>query len=140
VVLNADDVLLPWSAEAIMGIWRTHREIRLLGGNAIVFRRPAALISAASYPKSFAQQPLPDIRRPEDIITYERGSDLNMTMSSMSFVRSAWQAVGGFRPKEKRVFWSDDRDFQLRVGCLFPVAIIDEPLVMYRMGTSTWNG
>jgi hypothetical protein len=58
-------------------------------------------------------------------------------MSGCSFLKSAWEAVGGFYSFKKRVCSYDDRDFQMRVSALFDVAVIQEPLTFYRINSST---
>jgi hypothetical protein len=63
-----------------------------------------------------------------------------MTQSGCAFLRSAWEGAGGFLPFSERVCSHDDRDFQMRVAALFPVAVVDEPVAFYRLGRSSKKG
>jgi hypothetical protein len=64
-----------------------------------------------------------------------------MTHSGMTVLRAAWAVVGGYRSDPRaRVVPYSDRDFQLRVASLYPIAVIDEPLVWWRSDSSVDAG
>jgi hypothetical protein len=63
-----------------------------------------------------------------------------MTMSGCSFLKSAWEFVGGFYPLERRVSIHDDRDFQMRVCCFFNIGISNEISALWRSDSSTGMG
>lgn len=137
VVLNADDALLPYSINLIRYVFNEFADIRLFGGSSIWFTRSATLRLAKSFPPRLDYTPKLHRIEPEEALRFSSLNDINMTMSSSAFVRSAWVAAGGFRSFDERICSHDDRDFQMRVASLFPVAIVDEPLAWYRTGTST---
>jgi hypothetical protein len=81
------------------------------------------------------------VHRPEDVRALRRPEDLNMTHSGMTLRRSAWELVGGYRSRVgDRLVPFSDRDLQLRVAALYPVAVIDAPLVWWRSDSSVDGG
>jgi glycosyltransferase involved in cell wall biosynthesis len=135
IVLNADDVLVPDALEKIFFAFESHPELAMVGGSSIWFsatKRPAHVQRPA------AELPL-TIYVPEGTARYKELNDLNMTQSSCSFFRFAWEGVGGYWPRGKRVHSRacEDRDFQMRVNTLFPVGVFtDYPLAYYRTDSS----
>ena len=65
-----------------------------------------------------------------------------MTHTGSCFFKIAWEAVGGYRvDKEKRAVPFSDRDFQLRVNAVWPVAVAYEtPLTLWRKDSSVDAG
>jgi hypothetical protein len=65
-----------------------------------------------------------------------------MTHSGSCFFKVAWEAVGGYQAvKAKRVVPFSDRDFQLRINAVWPVAVAYEtPLTLWREGSSVDAG
>jgi hypothetical protein len=65
-----------------------------------------------------------------------------MTHSGSCFLKSAWAVVGGYRPdKSERIVPYSDRDFQLRVNAVWPVAVAYEtPFSFWRNDSSLDSG
>lgn len=65
-----------------------------------------------------------------------------MSHSGLSFLKIAWETVGGYIPKIKnRVIMFSDRDFQLRVNSVYPIAIIENAaLSFWRINSSVDQG
>jgi GT2 family glycosyltransferase len=81
------------------------------------------------------------VHRPEQVRALRRAEDLNMTHSGMTLRRAAWQLVGGYRSRVgDRLVPFSDRDLQLRVAALYPVAVLDAPLVWWRSDSSVDGG
>ena len=135
IILNDDDLLVPDALEKIFFAFESHPELAMVGGSSIWFsvtERPAHVQRPA------AELPL-TVYAPEGTTSYKELNDLNMTQSSCSFFRFAWEAVGGYRPRGKRVHpqAAEDRDFQMRVNALFPVGVFtDYPLAYWRSDSS----
>ncbi|WP_147654395.1 glycosyltransferase family 2 protein [Methanomassiliicoccus luminyensis] len=140
MVLNADDCLLPYAYDAVARTFDRFPDARLVGGGSIPFADPSTLRLSAHLPVRLGYLHEATVLRPEQVRRVKELNDVNMTMSSCSFTRSAWKAVDGFWPFDRRVCSHDDRDFQLRVGCLFPIALIEEPLAFYRTNSSLARG
>lgn len=136
VILNDDDMLLPDCLEKIVGTYEANPDIYMLGGSSLWFdegtpppNRPA--LSLADL----------ELRRyqPSDAPGYRDLNDLNMTHSSSSFFKVAWEAVGGYLPPRKRIHpgANEDRDFQMRVSALFRVGVyVDYPFAYWRTDSS----
>jgi glycosyltransferase involved in cell wall biosynthesis len=136
VVLNADDYLLKFSIPTVLALFNEYPTIRMAGGGSIAFLRDEALNFNKSMPDELGYVPLPVLYGPKQANEYKSLNDINLTMSSCTFLRSAWEAVDGYWPFEKRVCSFDDRDFEMRVSALFDVAVIGEPLCFYRLTSS----
>ncbi len=140
IMLNADDVLNNLTIKTIMYFYEQLPTIRLLGGGALAFSDDSCLRFNQILPDFLPYIPKHKIYNQTNAKHYQHMNDINMTMSGSSFLKSAWQAVGGFYPYKKRVCTYDDRDFHIRVSSLFDVAIIEEPLAFYRVNTGIGVG
>lgn len=140
IVLNADDVLTRYAFRAVVAVLENYDTVRLVGGGSIPFDDPALLAKNAAFPEQLPYLPQPAIFQPGDAYNFTAPNDINMTMSGCAFLRSAWQAAGGFWDFARRVCSFDDRDFQMRVCALFPVAVLPEPLAFYRVNGSVGRG
>ncbi len=133
-VLNADDVLAPDCLRVVTQLLCRHPQLFMLGSTSVTFRE------VVEVERLFHdREPDLDVRvyTPEDALHFTAMRDLNMTQSSCSFLRSAWQAVGGYFPRQRRVCSYDDRDFQMRVCSLFPVGVLENyALAGWRDGSS----
>lgn len=135
IVLNDDDLLVPDALEKIFFAFESDPELAMVGGSSIWF---SATERPAHVQRPAAKLPL-TVYAPEGTASYKELNDLNMTQSSCSFFRFAWEAVGGYRPRGKRVHpqAAEDRDFQMRVNALFPVGVFtDYPLAYWRSDSS----
>jgi glycosyltransferase involved in cell wall biosynthesis len=134
VVLNADDLLTPDCLELISSTYEIHKDIYMLGGSSLWFE------SSDSLPKhkliSINNLKLTKYG-PQDAIKFNKLNSINMSQSSCSFFKSAWEVVGGYLPKEERVCSFDDRDFQMRVCSVLPVGVYKTyPMEFYRTDSS----
>ena len=136
MVLNADDLLTPDCFEKVLHGLDSTPGIVMIGGSSLWFSAneppPALTLLDASRIKL-------DVRDPSAVATYRHLNDLNMTQSSCTFFKGAWEAVGGYRPKGRPVhpLANEDRDFQMRVNALYPVGVYsDYPLAWYRTDSS----
>ena len=134
IMLNADDCLMRYTINTILDIFYNNSAIYMVGSPHISFDNREdtgrKILKLNDYlPKNLPYKPKYQIIKPEYVLNYKHTNDINMTMSSCSFLKSAWLTVGGFKPFKERVCPHDDRDFQMRVSALFNVAIInDTPL------------
>lgn len=140
IILNADDCLLSYSLNTIMSIFEYDHSISMVGGGSIWFKDDRTIRLNKDLPDKLSYEPHYKMFGPEQAKLFTHQNDINMTMSSCSFLKSAWQTVGGFKEFKSRVCSFDDRDFQMRVCSFFNVAIIDEPLALYRINSSVCKG
>jgi glycosyltransferase involved in cell wall biosynthesis len=136
IILNADDALLPFTINLILRLFHDLPEIRLFGGSSIWFDDDTVLRLNRYFPTELDYVPKLNLFTPEQVLNFQKSSDLLMTMSGSAVLRSAWQAVDGFKPLRDRIFRIDDRDFQLRVAALFPVVTVNEPVAYWRKNSS----
>jgi len=140
IILNADDLLLPYALDVIFKVLREDAEVRLVGGGAVRFSQDATLALMNVFPRALDHRPSYRRAGPEQAWSFSHPNDINMTFSGSAFFRSAWEAVGGFKPFEDRVCSHDDRDFEMRVAALFQVAVVDEPVAFVCGTRSTQRG
>lgn len=133
IILNDDDLLVPDCLEKVIVLLNLNRQVYLVGGSSIWFedKLPKHTIFPFKKVKTI-------FFRPEQAKNFKEFNDINMTHSSTSFFKVAWEAVGGYREKNKRLHidLNEDRDFQMRMAALFPVAVINYPLAYWRTDSS----
>jgi glycosyltransferase involved in cell wall biosynthesis len=136
-VLNDDDWLSADTLVAVLDVLRDDAAIALVGTGSRWFEGQGAPPESVPPPDAARVT----VYRPEDVRTMRRPEDLNMTHSGMTLHRSAWELVGGYRSRVgDRLVPFSDRDLQLRVAALYPVAVIDAPLVWWRSDSSVDGG
>ena len=143
MILNDDDYLMHDSIEVTHQILKKYPKAALLGGHSLHFGGN----SLGSTPKMI-QSICPvenikiDLRLPEQVESYRKYNDINMTHSGSSFYKFAWKSIGGYySDKSKRLVHFSDRDFQLRMNALFPVALSNiTPLSCWRNDSSVDQG
>jgi GT2 family glycosyltransferase len=126
MILNDDDYLMHDVVDVVIRLFDRYREVVLIGGTSSHFTDERELVKANKTMACFADADAIklDIRRPSDVLNYRHYNDLNMTHSGCCFLKSAWERVGGYYPdKRKRLIPFSDRDFQLRVNAIFPIAV-----------------
>lgn len=135
VILNDDDMLTADSIEKIATAFTNNPDIYMVGGSSLWIEGNGApkhtIVNYDSLKLTVTQ--------PADTWQFKLLNDLNMTHSSCSFFKVAWQTVGGYMPKNRRLLpeMNEDRDFQMRVNALFPVGVFkDYPLAYWRSDTS----
>ena len=116
----------------------------MVGGSSIHFRSDAELdnLLKSRQRNAVGSSIELSIRQPSDVYSYRRYNDLNMTHSGSCFLKSAWKMVGGYySDKRERLVPFSDRDFQLRINALFPVAVSSDILFSFwRSNSSVDNG
>lgn len=140
IMLNADDALTRYAIPTILDILERYPEVRMAGGECCPFDDPAILARNNQLPTRLPYQPEPRIFTPADALSFHHPNDINLTMSSCSFLRSAWIAAEGFWEFDRRVCSFDDRDFQMRVCARTSVAVLKEILAFYRVTSSVGRG
>ena len=128
-MLNDDDYLMHDVLESIITILSNNPEIFLFGAHSIHFSG-SELLSRLDEKDNLIRTKYPDYLKipllkhfPVDIGNIVHSNDSNMTHSGSAFLKIAWLKVGGYYSnKHERVTIYTDRDFQMRVASLFPVA------------------
>lgn len=134
MILNADDLLTPDCVALTMDTYRQNPEIFMLGGSSLWFESDDEL--PVHTPKPYSELELTRYG-PADISEFTHLNAINLSHTSSSFFRGAWEAVGGYRSRDERVCSYDDRDFQMRVCSLFPIGIYEDyPMEFYRTTSS----
>ena len=144
MVLNDDDYLMYDAIEASVEIFRSQKDIYLFGSTSIWFSGlgDPVFTEEPFIRKTHNYQEIP-LKKffPDDVIRINQLNDINITHSGSVFLRNAWISVGGYYSKrKKRVVQYADRDFQLRIASLYPIAISSEiPFVFWRNDSSVDN-
>ena len=139
MILNDDDYLMHDAVESMLAYFSRYRDVALIGANHIRFAGTNELAAAPKVSTAYAAPGLPlEIRRPDDVAGYRRANDLSMTHSGVCYFKMAWEAVGGYRAVQReRLVPYSDRDFQIRVNAVWPVAIgLHTPLAFWRTDSS----
>jgi glycosyltransferase involved in cell wall biosynthesis len=143
MILNDDDYLMHDAVESMLALFDRYRDVALIGAHSIHFAGSDVLAAAPKVSTAYVEPGLPlVIHRPEDVPGYRTYNDLNMTHSASTFLRIAWEAVGGYRvDKRQRIVPFSDRDFQLRINAAWPVAVAQEtPYSFWRTDSSVDRG
>ncbi len=143
MILNDDDYLMEDAVESMLAYFSRHRDVALIGATCLILSGDDALASAAKASTAYAPPDLPLVyRRPQEVPGYRLPTDLNMTHSTSTFLKVAWAVVGGYRVNKKdRVVPYSDRDFQMRVNAVWPVAVADRtPYCFWRNYSSVDRG
>ncbi len=144
MVLNDDDYLMHDAVATMLELFERYSDTVMVGGTSIHFRtnEDLGVHSRRCQSMGYAAPVVLTVRRPPDVVNYRHYNDLNMTHSGCCFLKSAWEKVGGYYPdKRKRLVPFSDRDFQLRVNAIFPVAISSAvPFSFWRSGSSVDQG
>ncbi len=140
MILKDDDYLMYDALEFALNVLKTHDELFMIGATSFWFREDRDL---RHWPKNISEIVGSKALRinkwgPHDALKFSHPNDINMTHSSCTFFKSAWEAVNGYFPnKGKRVVKCSDRDFQMRVCSLVPIGISQEvPFAFWREGSS----
>ncbi len=144
MILNDDDYLMHDAVATQLELFEQYTEAVMIGGTSIHFCGNEEL---ELHPKTGRSIPGGEkvalsVSQPSDVLSFRHYNDLNMTHSGCCFLKSAWEKVGGYySDKNKRLVPFSDRDFQLRVNALFPVAVSnDVPFSFWRSGSSVDQG
>jgi glycosyltransferase involved in cell wall biosynthesis len=144
VVLNDDDYLMHDALDWIGRVLAAHPTAALVGARAVTVGSQAYLDNLR---KSVAELVLSSdltvrMSDPSEARAFTSARQLDMCHSGSAFLKEAWQAVGGYyAARGWRIVLFSDRDFQLRVNCLYPVALVeDAPFAFWRAGSSVDRG
>ena len=121
-ILDADDIALPDRLATQRRFLEENRDVALVGCMAIEFDNR----------KEWQREPVTgraQVRRA--LAMYNP-----YYHSSIMFRRSAYDAVGGYRPDGG---WGHDKDLLVRFAKSYPVDIIDTPLIRYRNHAANWS-
>jgi glycosyltransferase involved in cell wall biosynthesis len=138
MILNDDDYLMHDAVEAMFGFFARYPGVALVGAHSIHFEGTEALAAAPKLSRAYAPAGVPlTVHGPERVGRYRHVNDLNMTHSASTFYRVAAQVVGGYREKSLRWVPFSDRDFQIRMNAVWPVAVAyATPLSFWRTDSS----
>ncbi|SNB46605.1 glycosyltransferase family A protein [Geobacter sp. DSM 9736] len=139
MILNDDDYLMLDAVEVMFKLFGRYQDVFLIGGHSIHFTDFAAVgdrLLISEYQDPARMELI--VKNPEEVLSYRRYNDLNMTHSGSTFLKSAWQAAGGYEPdRRRRLVPFSDRDFQLRINALFPVGMsLQVPFSFWRSDSS----
>ena len=143
LILNDDDYLMHDAVDTILHIFKRFPTAAMVGGTSLHFSGESLNKMVKSIRDINSEGELSiDFREPDDVKRYVKYNDLNMTHSGSCFLKSAWKTVGGYySDQSKRVAPYSDRDFQIRINALFPVAISNiTPLSFWRNDSSVDSG
>jgi hypothetical protein len=142
MILNDDDILFTDAIETIIQLFNSHKDLFLIGCTCIPFT-DARTIDKRKILDLHQNQEIPLIlHSPKEVPGYCGPNEINMTHSACTFFKVSWEFVGGYyENKKSRVIPSSDRDFQLRINCIFPIGVSYEiPFVFWRADSSVDSG
>jgi glycosyltransferase involved in cell wall biosynthesis len=144
VVLNDDDYLMHDAVESALDVFLTHPEVRLVGAKAVYVYGEKYLENHRKLVRDALLSPSFDVRvaSPDNVPSYRTGREIDMCHSGSAFFKTAWAAAGGYEPSwRRRVIGFADRDFQLRVNALFPIAVVENAaFAFWRIDSSVDRG
>jgi GT2 family glycosyltransferase len=144
MILNDDDYLMHDAVEKTIHYFNQEKNIFLLGSKAVYIYNNEYLINHKKKIFDSLNDDKLVMRKsyPENVTTFTSGREIDMCHSASSFLKVAWEAVGGYySDKNKRVIIYSDRDFQLRVNSIFPIGILDDAaFAFWRINSSVDGG
>jgi glycosyltransferase involved in cell wall biosynthesis len=144
VVLNDDDYLMHDALALIGRVFAQHPGVALIGARAVVVGSQAYLdnLKKNAVELVVSSESTVRVSEPAAARAYTSARQLDMCHSGSAFLKTAWQDVGGYYPDHaRRVSLFSDRDFQLRLNCLYPVAVVEDvPFAFWRTGYSVDRG
>lgn len=138
VVLDSDDMLAPDCLELIVATYKKNPDIAMLGAQSIWFQdekkipkhtiKPVSKLKLAKY-------------GPKDTDSFTGLNSIQLSHSSLSYFKDAWELAGGYFEKPDRVCSFNDRDLQMRICSLLPIGIYPTyPMLFYRTVSSKGRG
>jgi GT2 family glycosyltransferase len=143
MVLNDDDILFEDSVWLSLQHFELSGAFALLGGSCVPFSEEKVLVDYGSGDPPRQRSGEVTIHPRYAVEGYSDVADFNITHSGMTFLKEAWRIAGGYRRrKSRRLVKFSDRDFQFRMNCYFPTAVLDGslPLAFWRKGSSVDKG
>jgi hypothetical protein len=124
MIVDDDDALFNDTVEVMRRLFHKHKHVALFGAHHVVFDENRCLEGERLIRNACDYQDIPlTFHLPEQARSYRKSNDINMTHSGSTFLKAAWASVGKYRIRHERVVDAPDRDFQVRVNLLYPVAI-----------------
>lgn len=144
MILNDDDYLMHDAIKHTLRIFNTNHDIYLLGSKSLYIYRQEHFLNMKKETFGSLENDQFLLRKvlPSEINKFVTGSEIDMSHSGSSFLKIAWETVGGYIPKiNKRVIMYSDRDFQIRVNSVFPIAIVENAaFAFWRINSSVDAG
>jgi len=144
MILNDDDYLFHDAIEVMVELFKKYNYLYMIGATHIPFNDDSLLnVNSKSILEFYSIDDIKlTIHNPENVFNYINYDDLNMTHSSCTFKKKAWEVVGGYYSnKKERIVPFSDRDFQIRVNCFFPVGVsYNIPFSFWRSNSSVDAG
>jgi hypothetical protein len=124
MIVDDDDALFNDTVEVMRRLFHKHTHVALFGAHHVVFDNDQRLEGENLIRHAYDYQNIPlTFHWPEQARSYRKSNDINMTHSGSTFLKAAWASVGKYRIRHERVVDAPDRDFQMRMNLLYPVAI-----------------
>jgi GT2 family glycosyltransferase len=141
MILNDDDYLMHDAVENTLNIFNNEgSDIFLLGSKTFFFSNEGFLKNMKKKTKDHSISGKFNVKKyyPENLLQQYSGRGIDMSHSAMSFLKTAWQNVGGYyKNKQDRVIIYTDRDFQIRISLLYPIGVVeDAPFSFWRANSS----
>lgn len=144
MVLNDDDYLMHDAVERMQSLFADNRSLQLIGTKSVYFynddylRNHCKLVTDSLLSTTLRLR----VSQPSDVFGFRTGREIDMCHSGCTFTKEAWRAVGGYRHSwRERVVVPADRDFQIRVNALFPIAIVENAaFAFWRVNSSVDQG
>lgn len=144
MILNDDDYLMHDAIEHTLNIYNTNQDIYLLGSKSFYIYNEVHFNNLKKFTFSSLEKDEYILKKsfPEEVQNYVSGREIDMSHSSSSFLKYAWETVDGYIPNiHSRIIKYSDRDFQLRVNSIFPIAILENAaLAFWRINSSVDQG
>ena len=142
MILNADDYLMHDAVELMLNLFGKYPGVALIGAHSIHFAGSELPAEAKRLTTEYETAGLPlVVQRPDQVPGYRNYNDLIMTHTGSTFWKVVWEAVGGYRQKRERCVPFSDRDFQLRVNAVWPVAVdYETPFAFWRTDSTVDRG
>lgn len=134
MIVDDDDALFNDTVEVMRRLFQKHRQVALFGAYHVAFDEDGRLEgeNLIRNLRDYEEIPL-TFYSPEQARGYRYANDIGMTHSGSTFLKSAWASAGRYRLRNERVIVHPDRDFQVRMNLLYPVAVSCEvPFSFYR--------
>jgi hypothetical protein len=144
MVLNDDDYLMHDAVERMESLFAENRSLQLIGTKCVYFYNDDYLRNHRKLVTDSLLSTTLNLRvsQPSDVLGFHTGEEIDMSHSGCTFTKEAWRVVGGYRPAwRERVVMPADRDFQIRVNALFPIAVVENAaFAFWRVNSSVDQG
>lgn len=134
MIVDDDDALFADTVEVMRRLFHKHDHVAIIGAYHVAFDDDRRLEGEHLIRNLCDYEKIPlTFYSPEQARGYRYANDLGMTHSGSTFLKAAWASAGRYRIRNERVIVHPDRDFQVRMNLLYPVAVSCEvPFSFYR--------